>query len=269
MKAYMELVEDVLDHGELRPSRVGNTYSLFGRMLEHDMRWGFPILTTRKIHWRPIVGELAAFLEGADNIDDFKKHGCNYWDADAARWNRDGDLGRIYGVQWRRWRTPVGTEVDQLRVLVNGLIADPFGRRHIITAWNPGEMHLMALPPCHVFAQFSVSQTHEFLDCCVYMRSVDLCLGLPADLVLYGALQHLVAKEVGLTPRKLVFMLADAHVYENHADLWMSYQSGREPRVQHPAFIIAPGNGLFNFNPERVELRNYLPHDPIKYPLNT
>lgn len=267
MKVYKELLDEVLEYGELRPSRVGDTYSLFGRSLLFNLQNGFPIVTSRKIHWRPVLGELAAFLRGASHVMDFKAWGCNYWDADAARWGRSGELGRIYGVQWREWTNSRGEVTDQLRNLVNGLTADPFGRRHIITAWNPGELADMALPPCHLLAQYRVSSTGLFLDCIVYMRSVDLCLGLPSDIVLYAALQHLVAVEIRLQPRNLTFMLGDAHIYANHALQWQQVQSA-VPMQQLPIWHLKHG-GLFDFDPTAVDLIRYTHGPALQYKLNT
>jgi thymidylate synthase len=264
MNGYLDLLTRVAGTGKPRPSRVGHTVQRFGEILEIPIGDTLPVLTTRQIFWRPVLGELAAFLEAAEHVDRFKQLGCNYWDADAKRWGRDGWLGRIYGVQWRSWRTGSGV-YDQLRALVEGLRSDPHGRRHILTAWNPGELDEMALPPCHVLAQFNVDD--DKLDCAVYMRSVDLCLGLPADMILYGALLHLVAEEVHKAAGKLTFFFGDCHVYQEHIPV-MLQQLRRQPRDQ-PRWYNPAGNGLFNFDPGRVDLVNYSHYAPLSYRLLT
>lgn len=264
MKAYHDLVNEVVTYGAPRVSRVGPTRQMFGKMLEWHMSQGFPLITTRRMYPKPIFGELAAFLNGADHVSEFRAYGCNYWDADAKRWGRDGALGRIYGVQWRDW----GGRIDQLRNLVNGLIDDPHGRRHIVTAWNPGELHVMALPPCHTWFQCNVDDVGN-LDMLVYMRSVDLCLGLPADLCLYGLLLSLLAREVGLEPGRLVFTFGDCHVYENHVAVWETEQQPRSPLACPIPFIRLSGRGLFEFHPNDVALFDYEPFSPVNYILNT
>lgn len=262
---YLHLVETVTKTGRHRESRAGRTLQLFGTTLTADLRFGFPMLTTRKMYPRGVLGELAAFLKGASHVSEFHEQGCHYWDQDAARWGKDGYVGRIYGVQWRRWAAPAGKSLDQLVQLVTGLATDPYGRRHILTAWNPGELDDMCLPPCHIFAQFNVG-SDQSLDCIVYMRSVDLCLGLPSDLVLYASLQHLIAQELNLRAARLTFMMGDSHIYENHLDAWSVHrqrQPGILPRWDNPR-----DNRLFRFNPDRVAFANYSPHKAIKYPLN-
>jgi thymidylate synthase len=256
------LVDDVLTNGTIRRCRNGQTTAVFGRMLRHDMRAGFPIITTRRVAWRGVFGELAAFLEGSTSLRRFKELGCNYWDMNAKEWpQHDGDyLGRIYGAQWRNFGG-----VDQLVQLVSGLVTDPHGRRHLLTTWNPGELGDMCLPPCHLTAQFF--QSRQGLSCTVYMRSVDLCLGLPSDLVLYGLLLHLVAHEVHTTPHELVFMLGDAHVYENHIAAW-NVQRARPQTDDPPALRLLGHGSLFNFDPNQATIVNYDPQEPIKYALN-
>lgn len=270
MREYHELVDTVYKYGNQRPSRAGFTRSSFGMSLALNLQDGFPIVTTRAVPYRGVLGELAAFIEGTSSLSRFKELGCNYWDGNANAWAPGKDtVGRIYGVQWRDWRNSYGGSVDQLKQLVRGLIADPYGRRHIITAWNPGELDLMCLPPCHIFAQFYVrdTPTKHMLDCCVYMRSVDLCLGLPADLILYGMLQHLVAIETRLDVGALTFMFGDAHIYENHLEGW-AVQRMREPHKEQPRVQIPFGMGLWNFDPSKVALVGYHPEPYLKYELN-
>ena len=264
--AYLDLLEEVLEHGDPRPSRVGPTRSLFGSQLVlRPVHASFPIISSRRIWLTPILGELECFLKGTRRLSDFKEAGCGYWVENAESWAPGkNDVGRIYGVQWRHWRTQDG-EVDQLVNLVEGIRNDPAGRRHLLTAWNPGELDEMCLPPCHILAQFYVSD--DCLECIVTMRSVDVCLGLPADMVLYGALLHLVAQEVGLKPGRLIFHLGDTHVYENHVDQ-AQVQLSRMLTPSGPSFYTVPGNGLFNFKAEKCGLDGYAPDSPLSYVLN-
>lgn len=194
--AYLDLLEDVLLRGKPTPSRAGETLSTFGNMLTLDMLdRKFPLVLTRRVYPMQVLAELECFIKGTSRLSDFVDAGCNYWTLNAQAW-RPGEnmVGRIYGVQWRHWRRQDGEEIDQLVNLVEGLRDDPYGRRHILTAWNPGELAEMCLPPCHVMAQFNLSGAE--LDCLVTMRSVDLCLGLPSDMILYGMLLYLVGKSV-------------------------------------------------------------------------
>lgn len=270
MHSYKDLVDVAYKIGDLRTTRVGPAYSCFGLSWQHNMAEGFPLLTTRKMHLRPILGELAAFLHAVEYVDQFRNYGCNYWDADAKRWGRNNYLGRIYGVQWRNWLslTPDRQdykETDQLIDLVNGLKSDPFGRRHLLTAWNPGELDQMALPPCHMFAQFHVTG-NDLLSCIVYMRSVDLCLGFPADIALYATLLQLVAQEVGMTPHMLKFFLGDAHIYKNHMETWEEQRCRKASAL--PILYTADAS-LFTFEPDLPVLENYVSRPALKYPLNT
>jgi len=255
-RGYAALVSRVIRHGTQRKGRNGYTTASFGEMLRHDMRDSFPVLTTRKIHVNGIFAELAGFLEGATSLKRFKELGCNYWNFNAS----GDDLGPIYGAQWRDFHG-----VDQLKELTSGLKSDPYGRRHILTTWNPPEIPQMCLPPCHILNQYLVD-SEGVMTSVVYMRSVDLCLGLPSDLVLYGLLHELVAKEVNQTAGELVFMLGDAHVYEQHLENW-SIQSQRNAPLSDPRLAIEASNGLFDFLPEYVELQNYYPREAIKYEL--
>lgn len=261
---YRELVDTVLLDGWHREGRNGGFTSLFGQRLSVDMRIGFPLLTTRKIAWRGVAGELAAFLEGSTSLSRFKTLGCHYWDMNQREWRYRPDddyLGRIYGAQWRGWQ---GTH-DQLDQLLSGLRHDPYSRRHILTTWNPAELADMCLPPCHLLAQFHV--TKDMLHSTVYMRSVDLCLGLPSDLVLYGLLLKLVGKHVDLEPGQLTFVFGDAHVYDNHDEPWQA-QREREGSWMPPAVILSSDASPLNFHPDMVTVLNYSPQEAIKYALN-
>lgn len=267
---YFTLLHKVLGEGELRKSRVGDTISIFGASIEvPDLTWdSFPLLTTRQMSPSGVLGELAAFIRGADDLATFKKFGCNYWDYNAGQWMPNTDVpladqkvGRIYGVQWRDWNR----KYDQLAVLVNGIEADPYGRRHILTTWNPSELVEGCLPPCHIMAQFYVT-TAGYLDCMVYMRSVDLCLGLPSDVVLYAALLILLAKRTGYLPGMLKFSFGDTHIYANHVKA-LQEQLQRTPEYA-PEYVLDTDSTLFTFQPEDLNFIDYKPHERISYALN-
>lgn len=268
---YKFLVNRVIMIGEERQSRVGPTLSVFGTVLKiRDLNKGlFPILTSRKMYLKPILGELAAFLAGAEDLATFKDFGCNYWDDNAAAWIQNTDVdpkdykvGRIYGVQWRRW----DHGYDQVEALIRGLKEDPYSRRHILTTWNPSELLQMCLPPCHLLAQFYV--TNDFhLDCIVTMRSVDLCLGLPSDVVMYAALLILVAQQVRLSPGNLTFMLGDTHVYRNHVDTWIAQDA--EQLHELPWWHLVEHATMDNFTPDMFALSDYQQGPKLKYELNT
>lgn len=267
-KAYERLCKHVLASGTERPSRAGPTISVFGAGIVLTMDTEFPILTTRKIHYRGIIGELAAFLTGSTLLKTFKDFGCNYWDANAARWPRnvgrpleEQRVGRIYGTQWRAW----SGWYDQLRALVDSIKTDPYGRRHILTTWNPSDLPDMCLPPCHLLAQFYV--LHQRLHCLVYMRSVDLALGLPSDMVLYGVLQALIAKECGLDLGPLQFSFGDCHIYKNHVEL-LQEQINRPTSIPSALLVLAENASPFKFKPSDVEIINYEHQDAMAYPFN-
>lgn len=267
--AYKILCGQVLRHGYVRPSRVGETLSLPGLTIKTwDVANEFPVLSSRKIFMRGILGELAAFLRGATLLRQFREQGCNYWDHNAAQWEQNQgvpavyqQVGRIYGAQWRSWGVH---GIDQIKSLVQGIAMDPYGRRHLLTTWNPEELDQMCLPPCHLLAQFYVRNRH--LDCIVYMRSVDLALGLPSDLVLYATLLMLVAKETGYTPGTLHMQFGDAHVYQPHiANLHAQLQ--RLAPTIGPSAKLAPGTTLDNFTADMLTLTDYQPLEAIKYEL--
>jgi len=268
-KDYLQLLREVKYGGSYRDSRAGRTVSKFGIMLrDHSLRSRlFPLVTTRKIYHKPVLGELAAFINGTSELVDFKAVGCNYWDMNAAQWPRNQGLdinqmsvGRIYGVQWNDWNGVY----NQLEGLVQGIKGNPFGRRHLLTTWNPSELDDMCLPPCHVLAQAYVTNDRH-LDLCVYMRSVDLCLGLPSDVVLYSSFLVALATEVGLAPGSITWMLGDAHIYENHLPL-LEEQLHREP-YPLPRYDY-DGTDFMSFMPESLEILDYQHHDPIVYRLN-
>lgn len=270
MKEWHDLLRTVLLNGENRPDRTGiGTKSLFGLNLElSNTSNSFPAVTTKKLAVRQCFGELAAFLEGAENLEVFHKHGCTIWDgnANAKYWQprTEGDVGRIYGAQWREWRSE-DTIVDQLADLISSLQKDPYSRRHLVTAFNPGELHLSCLPPCHVMFQCYVSNRLH-LDLQVTMRSVDLFLGLPFDIASYALLQRLIAKEIGLQSRRLVFTFGDAHIYNNHLDA-VGLALSRKP-LKPPHLYLEPGSSIFKFKPAEARLINYVHYDAIKADLN-
>jgi thymidylate synthase len=264
---YIKLLNDVEVTGELVKGRNGDTLSCFGKMLEirslEEAR--FPILTTRKMHVGGILGELAAFVRGATMLSDFKKWGCNYWDANAEAWaTNEGreklHVGKIYGAQWRNFNG-----VDQLTKLVKGLKEQPTSRRHILTAYNPAELDLGCLPPCHLMVQYSVRRG-GVLESCVYMRSVDLCVGLPTDVALYAAMQIVLANELALDPGAITFMLGDAHIYTNHLDA-LAEQTARTPG-ELPTYDLLDSPRITEFVPDDLILIDYKPQPRIDYAFN-
>jgi thymidylate synthase len=276
MKQWHDILCDVLRHGTQRNDRTGvGTLAVFGRQLTFDLRDGFPAVTTKKLAYGQVAAELCAFTRGYSNLDDFHKVGCSIWDGNGKsdywlpRATCQGSLGRIYGVQWTDWRSPVPgsskySSTNQLRVLVDGIKKEPHGRRHLVTAWNPGELDQMCLPPCYVLFQCFVEQ--EFIDLRVDMRSVDLFLGLPFDVASFATLQHLLAQETCLQPRHLVFQLGDAHIYKNH--FGPVHEVLANLPCSMPALIVHPRASLFNWSPIDVALTGYKSHGTVAAPLN-
>lgn len=279
MRAWKEIMNKVLRHGFRRPDRTGvGTLALFGEQLIFDNRDEFPAVTTKKLAFGQMAAELACFLRGYDNLSQFRSMGCTIWDGNGSAdyWlpkaRSEGDLGRIYGVQWRDWRSVLchdsGFElvrVDQLKELVDGIRRDPYGRRHVVTALNPGEMGQMCLPPCHVLFQAFVTPSNE-LWLRVDMRSVDLFLGLPFDIASYALLQRLLAKELGLDSGFLCFQLGDAHIYLNHVEQ-VQLVLGRE-EMEPPQLWLSPAASLFDFHPSQAQLVKYTNHGTVAAPLN-
>lgn len=264
-REYLNLLGGVLDNGYLSESRAGETYSLPSLNVTFDLRLGFPLLTTRQMFPAGVIGELAAFVRGAEDLATFKKFGCNYWDANAANWPPNKDLpkeqwqiGKSYGSLWRNFEG-----IDQLGDVIKNLKDDPYSRRHVVSAWHPAAK--ACLPSCHILFQFYVRRGQ--LSCHVYMRSVDLCVGLPSDILLYGVLMSLVAKDTGLTPALLTFSFGDAHIYTNHLDALTQTQFGREI-YDAPKLVLAPEATTLEFLPEHVSFENYVHHPAIKYAFN-
>jgi len=295
MKQYLELLKDILDNGEERTDRTSvGTISVFARQLKFDLRRGFPAITTKKLAWKAVVGELLWFIEGSSSERRLAEitHGtaegtvtiwtlnalAPYW-KDKAKFK--GDLGRIYGVQWRHWKShipegepdiddeygktwfdPIYKEIDQLSILIEGIKKDPNSRRHILTAWNPGELDSMALPPCHVLCQFYVNKNKE-LSCHMYQRSVDAFLGLPFNIASYALLTHLIAQVCGLGVAELVISTGDTHIYTPHVEQ-VKEQLSRKPLVLPTLKINSTIKNIDDFIPESIELVDYKCYPAIK-----
>ncbi|WP_312136925.1 thymidylate synthase [Brevundimonas sp.] len=248
---YLNLLRDILENGSERGDRTGTgTLGVFGRQMRFDLSKGFPLLTTKKLHTRSIIVELLWFLRGETNIRWLKENKVSIWDewADA-----DGELGPVYGKQWRSWAAPDGRVIDQIEKLVDGLKNNPNSRRHIVSAWNPADVDDMALPPCHCLFQFFVADGK--LSCQLYQRSADVFLGVPFNIASYALLTMMVAQVVGLEPGEFVHSFGDAHLYLNHLDQARE-QLTRTP-LTFPQMQIAPHTDLFAFAPEDFTLTGY------------
>ena len=255
---YLNLLADILDNGVQRGDRTGTgTLGVFGRQIRFDLAKGFPVLTTKKLHLRSIIIELLWFLKGDTNIAYLKDNGVRIWDEWA---DENGDLGPVYGKQWRSWATPDGRVIDQISALVENLKTNPNSRRHIVTAWNPADVDDMALPPCHCLFQFFVADGK--LSCQLYQRSADVFLGVPFNIASYALLTLMVAKVVGLEPGEFVHTFGDAHLYLNHLDQARE-QLTREP-FDFPTMKIADKRDLFGFEYEDFTLEGYQAHPHIK-----
>ena len=259
MKQYLDLLQYVLDHGTPREDRTGTgTLGVFGYQMRFPLADGFPALTTKKLHLRSIIHELLWFLRGDTNIKYLKDHGVSIWDewADA-----NGDLGPVYGSQWRSWPDGHGGTIDQIANVVNEIKANPYSRRLLVTAWNPAEIQDMALPPCHCLFQFYVSNGR--LSCQLYQRSADIFLGVPFNIASYALLTMMMAQVCGLEPGDFVHTLGDAHIYSNHLDQ-VRLQLTRDPRPLPTMRINPDVKDIFGFRYEDFTLENYNPHPHIK-----
>ncbi len=259
MKMYHDLLADVLENGVEKGDRTGTgTLSVFGRQFRHNLEDGFPLLTTKKLHFKSIINEMIWFLNGDTNTKWLKEHGVSIWDEWATE---DGDLGPIYGKQWRSWSAANGGAIDQISDVVAAIRANPDSRRLIVSAWNPAEIDQMALPPCHCFFQFYVAEGR--LSCQLYQRSADIFLGLPFNIASYALLTMMVAQVTGLAPGEFVHTLGDAHLYLNHLEQARE-QLGREPRPL-PAMRINPEvRSIFDFGYDDFALIGYNPHPHIR-----
>jgi thymidylate synthase len=260
-RRYLDLLADIIAHGERREDRTGTgTLSVFGRQMRFDLAAGFPLLTTKRVHFKSIVLELIWFLSGRTNVRWLQERGCTIWDewADA-----DGELGPVYGRQWRSWAAPDGRSIDQIAGVARSIRENPNSRRHIVSAWNPAEVDDMALPPCHCLFQFYVAGGR--LSCQLYQRSADMFLGVPFNIASYALLTAMVARVTGLEPGEFIHTLGDAHLYLNHLDQ-ARLQLDRAP-LAFPRVELAARDDLFAFEPEDIVLRGYRPHPAIKAPI--
>ncbi len=262
MRQYLDLLQDILDNGVIKSDRTGTgTRSVFGRQLRFDLRESFPLLTTKKLHLRSIIHELLWFIRGETNIRYLNDNGVHIWDEWA---DSEGELGPIYGYQWRSWPAPGGNAVDQLSGVIEQIKSNPDSRRLIVSAWNVAQIPDMALPPCHALFQFYVAEGK--LSCQLYQRSADVFLGVPFNIASYSLLTVMAAQVTGLDLGEFVHTFGDVHLYRNHVEQ-ARLQLTREPRAL-PALNINPAvKSLFDFQYEDFSLENYDPHPHIKAPL--
>lgn len=262
MRQYLDLLQHVLDHGTQKEDRTGTgTLSVFGAQLRFDLAQGFPLVTTKKTHLKSIIYELLWFLRGETNVRWLQEHGVSIWD----EWAREGgELGPVYGYQWRNWPTPDGRHIDQIAEVVKTLKTNPDSRRIIVSAWNVGQIDQMALPPCHAFFQFYVADGK--LSCQLYQRSADLFLGVPFNIASYSLLVLMMAQVCDLEPGEFIWTGGDCHIYRNHMEQ-VQTQLAREPRAW-PAMKLNPAKkDIFAFEYEDFTLEGYDPHPAIKAPV--
>jgi thymidylate synthase len=258
---YEELLRHVLEHGSSRPDRTGTgSRSVFGHQMRYDLSHGFPLITTKRVHFRSIAYELLWFLRGDSNVRWLQDRKVTIWDEWAAP---DGELGPVYGVQWRSWPTPDGGHIDQVSQVLEQLRSDPTSRRMIVSAWNVAEVPRMALPPCHMLFQFYVADGR--LSCQLYQRSADLFLGVPFNIASYALLVHLVAQQVGLEPGDFVWTGGDCHIYDNHVDQ-VREQLTREA-YPFPQLSVRPAGSLFDYDYADLEVVGYQHHPALRAPV--
>ena len=262
MKQYLDLMQKVLAEGTPKNDRTGTgTISIFGHQMRFNLQEGFPLVTTKRCHLRSIIHELLWFLQGDTNIRYLKENGVSIWDEWA---DENGDLGPVYGKQWRHWQTADGRGVDQITRLIEGIKRNPDSRRHLVTAWNPGEVENMALPPCHALFQFYVANGR--LSCQLYQRSADIFLGVPFNIASYALLTHMVAQACELEPGDFIWTGGDCHLYLNHLEQARE-QLSREPRPLPQLRINPAVKDVFAFRFEDFALEGYDPHPHIKAPV--
>ena len=262
MRNYLDLMKDILENGAVKTDRTGTgTRSVFGRQLRFDLSQGFPLVTTKKLHLRSIIYELLWFLNGDTNIKYLNDNGVSIWDewADA-----NGELGPVYGHQWRSWPAPDGRHIDQITQVLDQIKAKPDSRRHIVTAWNPSEVDKMALPPCHALFQFYVAAGK--LSCQLYQRSADYFLGVPFNIASYALLTHMFAQQCNLQVGEFVWTGGDVHLYSNHLEQ-VKMQLLREPFPLPTLEINRKPHSIFEYRFEDFEIKNYQSHPSIKAPI--
>jgi thymidylate synthase len=260
-RQYLDLLADILANGARRDDRTGTgTLSVFGRQMRFDLAAGFPLLTTKRVHFKSVVLELIWFLSGQTNVKWLQERGCTIWDEWA---DENGELGPVYGKQWRSWAAPDGRTIDQIAGVVRSIRETPHGRRHIVSAWNPADVDDMALPPCHCLFQFYVADGR--LSCQLYQRSADVFLGVPFNIASYALLTAMMAQATGLEPGEFIHTLGDAHLYLNHVDQ-ARLQLSRDP-LALPRLTLAPHEDLFAFEAADIALKGYKPHPAIAAPI--
>ena len=262
MKQYLELLQHIIDHGAEREDRTGTgTYSIFGYQMRFDLAQGFPLLTTKKLHTKSIIHELLWFLRGETNVASLNEAGVTIWDewADA-----NGELGPVYGKQWRAWQTAQGGAIDQISELIEQIKTNPNSRRLIVSAWNVGEIDKMALPPCHALFQFYVA--NRKLSCQLYQRSADVFLGVPFNIASYALLLLMVAHVTNLQAGEFIHTFGDVHLYKNHLTQAQT-QLQREPLPLASMKIVKPATSIFDFSMEHFVLQNYQSHPHISAPV--
>ena len=259
MKVYLDLLSHVLEHGVEKSDRTGTgTISVFGYQMRFNLAAGFPLLTTKKLHIRSIIHELLWFLQGSTNVGYLRDNGVSIWNEWA---NEHGELGPVYGSQWRSWQDADGRHIDQIEQVVNSIKNNPDSRRHIVSAWNVGEIDKMALPPCHLLFQFYVANGK--LSCQLYQRSCDIFLGVPFNIASYSLLTAMMAQVTGLQPGEFIHTLGDAHIYINHIEQ-VKLQLTRQPRPLPVLKLNHEVKSIFDFKYEDFNIEGYDPHPHIK-----
>tara|TARA_B100001564_G_C20629083_1_gene666187 strand:- start:717 stop:1511 length:795 start_codon:yes stop_codon:yes gene_type:complete len=263
MKQYHDLLKAVLDNGNIKSDRTGTgTISLFGYQFRFDLSKGFPLMTTKKIHFKSVVHELLWFLKGSTNIHYLKKNNISIWDEWA---DEDGELGPIYGNQWRSWGSSNGKQIDQISLLLDSIKNNPDSRRHIVSAWNVGDLDKMKLPPCHILFQFYVHENK--LSCQLYQRSADIFLGVPFNIASYALLTMMIANQAGLDYGEFIHTFGDAHIYLNHKEQ-VNKQLKRTPKGLPTLKINRDVQSIFDYKYEDFSLEGYNPDDHIKAPVS-